>query len=125
MIAEFVQPVFSKQRVRISLRFRAALFADFRSQQHVFAYRPPLEQMVALKHIPDAAAPDRGYRLSAHQNLARGGRNQPGDKRQYRRLAAARGTHERNEFAVVHVETHVLERTRFALGRLIGKRYVL
>ena len=65
-----------------------------------------------LEHEADLALlhRDAGGVLAVHDDAAGVGRLQPGDDAQQRRLAAARGAEQRDQFAVADVERHVAQR---------------
>ncbi|GAA3309149.1 hypothetical protein GCM10020295_73030 [Streptomyces cinereospinus] len=79
-----------------------------RHGRRVVEDRAVREEADLLDDVPDAPAQpyrvDRGDVLAAHQDPARGGLDQPVDHHHGRRLAAPRGPHQRDEFALRHLE---------------------
>src|SRR5690606_36227422 len=73
-----------------------------------------------LQHVADARIRlDDG--LAVDHDRARGGRDQPGDQRQQRALAAAALPDEADEFARRQGERHIGKRTGFAFRREVAQ----
>src|SRR6266508_3254229 len=81
----------------------------FQSVENIAAHRLPRKQREMLEH--DAAIwPRRADRLALDQNPAGLRGEKAADEVEQRRLAAAGGAEQRDEFTPTHVERHVLER---------------
>jgi hypothetical protein len=91
---------------------------QLRGEQDVLEHAAPVQQHRRLEHHPDLGdgAPDRMVR---DLHAARGRRAQPGHDAEQRRLAAARGTDERDELAARDGEGDVAEGFDRAGRRLV------
>ena len=124
-VLETLQPDQIDERLRALLALRARQPLPLEAVENVGAHRLPREQREMLEH--DAAVgPGPGDRLAVDQDLAGLGREKAADEIEQRRLAAARGAEQRDEFPLAHVERHVVERQhRPAARRPVGVAHAL
>src|SRR5919199_3169604 len=108
MLFEAVQAHQPEQRVGAFAGVALRLALDFQPEDDVVEHRPPREQAVLLE---DEAAVRSGsvHRVTVDPHLASRRRPQAVDDPQQRRLAAARGADDRDEFARPHLQRHVAQ----------------
>ena len=103
-----------------------------RGEAHVLQRRHVLEQMVELKHEPDAAAQTMQHRAIgsvaavepriADFDCPARKRIEPGDRAQDRRLAAARRPAQRNQIAGPRFEREIRHQRAPAAGQVTSRR---
>lgn len=116
---KFSQSIGIQQRQSLFPAFLVQSMTHFQSQQYVLLHRPPLQQMIPLKHIPHWTFP------CGIQHFPSGRRHKSHDHAEHGGFSAAGWPDNSHKLPFLNGKGNILQGLRFPLRGLIAQAYVL